>query len=107
MKFRGKLRAEAIVLKLRASNRRASKNVMLPKRPSHQSKTLSNHGRADYSTHGSPTITSSTTSLISDCCGLLQVNRETGDGLRDPSLSGAVAWASDSESLFMEPSGVL
>ncbi|KAF3587793.1 hypothetical protein F2Q69_00031269 [Brassica cretica] len=41
--------------------------------------------------------------LISDCCGLLQVNRATDSGIA--SLSGAGAWASDSESLFVEPSG--
>jgi len=35
-----------------------SKNVILPKRPSDQSITLSNHGRVEYSTHGSPTTTS-------------------------------------------------
>ncbi|KAF2574614.1 hypothetical protein F2Q70_00005267 [Brassica cretica] len=39
--------------------------------------------------------------LISDCCGLLAMV----SGIA--SLSGAIAWASDSESLFVEPSGVL
>ena len=44
--------------------RRASKNVMLPKRPSDQSKTSSNYGRAAYSTHSLLTINSSTTSFF-------------------------------------------
>ena len=37
---------------------------MLRKRPSHQSKTSSNYGRATYSTHSSLTITSSPTSYF-------------------------------------------
>ena len=41
----------------------ASKNVMLPRHPSDQSNTFSNHGRAAYLTHGSLKMTSSTTSL--------------------------------------------
>nr|VDD62719.1 unnamed protein product [Brassica oleracea] len=51
--FRGKLRAEETSFFQNAEllNRRASKNVMLPKRPSEQSKTSSNYGRATYSTH--------------------------------------------------------
>ncbi|WZZ37009.1 hypothetical protein YC2023_020410 [Brassica napus] len=49
-------------VKLHLLKRRASKNVILPKRSSDQSITLSNHGRAAYSTHGSLTINSSTTS---------------------------------------------
>ena len=37
---------------------------MLPKRPSDQSKTSSNYGRAPYSTHSSLTINCSTTSFF-------------------------------------------
>ncbi|KAF3512818.1 hypothetical protein F2Q69_00007879 [Brassica cretica] len=43
-------------------NRRASNNVVLRKRPSPQSRTSSNYGRATYSTHSLLTITSSPTS---------------------------------------------
>ncbi|KAF3514525.1 hypothetical protein F2Q69_00006486 [Brassica cretica] len=53
-----------VLLNLELLKRRASKNVMLPKHPSDQSKTLSNHGRAAYSTHGSLTMTSLTTSFF-------------------------------------------
>ena len=66
MKFRGKLRAEETSFFQNAEllNRRASKNVMLPKRPSDQSKTSSYYGRPAYSTHSSLTINSSTTSFF-------------------------------------------
>ncbi|KAF2572423.1 hypothetical protein F2Q70_00003162 [Brassica cretica] len=64
--FCGLLRAEetlcfgnVVLLK-----RRASKIVLLPKRPSDQSKTSSNYGRETYSTHSSLTINSSTTSFF-------------------------------------------
>ena len=53
-----------VLLNLELLKRRASKNVMLPKHPSDQSMTLSNHGRAAYSTHGSLTMTSFTTSFF-------------------------------------------
>ncbi|KAG5384890.1 hypothetical protein IGI04_036360 [Brassica rapa subsp. trilocularis] len=51
--FPSKLRAEetSFFTNVELLNRRASKNVMLPKHPSHQSKTSSNYGRATYSTH--------------------------------------------------------
>ncbi|CAG7909600.1 unnamed protein product, partial [Brassica rapa] len=64
--FHGKLHAEetSFFTNVELLNRRASKNVMLPKRPSHQSKTSSNYGRATYSTHSSLTITSSPTSYF-------------------------------------------
>ncbi|WZZ15495.1 hypothetical protein YC2023_108584 [Brassica napus] len=68
-KFRGKLRAEetSFFTNVELLNRRASKNVMLPKRPSEQSKTSSNYGRATYSTHSSLGINSSTTSFFKIC----------------------------------------
>ena len=44
--------------------RRASKNVVPPKRPSDQSKKSSNYGQATYSTHSSHTFNSSTTSFF-------------------------------------------
>ncbi|CAG7863428.1 unnamed protein product [Brassica rapa] len=51
--FCGKLHAEetSFFQNVELLNRRASKNVMLRKRLSHQSKTSSNYGRATYSTH--------------------------------------------------------
>ncbi|WZY90611.1 hypothetical protein YC2023_047346 [Brassica napus] len=50
---RRKLRAEetSFFTNVELLNRRASKNVMLPKRPSHQFKASSNYGRPIYSTH--------------------------------------------------------
>ncbi|KAF3557624.1 hypothetical protein F2Q69_00014666 [Brassica cretica] len=64
--FRGKLRAEetSFFQNIELLNRRASKNVLLPKHPSDQSKTSYNYGQATYSTHSSPTITSSPTSYF-------------------------------------------
>ncbi|KAF2605727.1 hypothetical protein F2Q70_00024842 [Brassica cretica] len=64
--FSRKLRDEetSVFKDVELLKRRASKNVMLPKRPSDQSETSSNYGRAAYSTHSSLTINSSTTSFF-------------------------------------------
>ena len=68
-KFSGKLRAEetSFFTNVELLHRRASKNVMLPKRPPEQSKKSSNYGRATYSTHSSLGINSSTTSFFEIC----------------------------------------
>ena len=53
-----------LLLKHRASKTSCSKNVMLPKRPSYQSKTSANCGQAVYSAHSSLTMNYSTTSYF-------------------------------------------
>ena len=68
-------------------NRRASKNVVLPKRPSHQSKTSFNFGRATYSTHSSLTITSSPTSYFKTSRSILIARNSTTTMILDHSHS--------------------
>ncbi|KAG5401137.1 hypothetical protein IGI04_015744, partial [Brassica rapa subsp. trilocularis] len=55
----------------------ASKTVMLPKRPSDQSKTSYNYGRAAYSTHSSLAINSSTTSFFEFCRSIFTARGST------------------------------
>ena len=66
VKFRGKLRAEetSFFTNVELLNRRASKNVILPKSSSDQSKTLLRKVEQLNMSHGSLTIHSSTTSYF-------------------------------------------
>ncbi|KAF3573429.1 hypothetical protein F2Q69_00058885 [Brassica cretica] len=77
-------------------NRRASKNGLLPKHPSDQSKTSSNYGRATYSTHSSLTITSRPEENMTGLDGLNWTEfprhnrRESSIGRNWPSRYGCV-----------------
>ena len=86
--FPRKLRDEetSVFKNVELLNRRASKIVMLPKRPSDQSKTSSNYGRATYSTHSSPTITSSTTSFFEISRSIFTAHDSTTTKTLDHSL---------------------
>ncbi|KAF2533266.1 hypothetical protein F2Q70_00030177 [Brassica cretica] len=65
--------------------RRASKNVMLPKRPSDQSKTSPNYVRAAYSTHSSLANNSSTTSFFEICRSIFTARGSTTKLMLDQS----------------------
>ncbi|KAF3497985.1 hypothetical protein DY000_02054930 [Brassica cretica] len=86
--FRGKLHAEetSFFQSVELLNRRASKNVMLPKRPSNQSKTSSNYGRATYSTHSLLTINSSPISYFKASRSILIARDSTTTKILDHSF---------------------